>query len=189
MLVSWHRAAAPAEDTFTNTLYFNVSPVTPIDPTGYQALVDDLAAIYAARTFTNGRDIEVRAYDMDDAMPRPEKAYKKIAGTGSAPQGPGQVALCLSYYADRNLPSQRGRIYIGPWETPALMPTTPQLTSLQTLANALAGLGGANVDWSLFSPKKQTHTRLTNWWVDDSWDILRSRKLDAVGRISGTING
>lgn len=188
MLCAWKTSTAPAKDVFTNTLYFNVT-TGPIDPVGYQALVDDLHAIYAARTFVKGRTLDVRAYDMSDAEPRPIKARKVAPVTGTAPNGPPQVALALSYYADRNLPRQRGRIFCGPWTADAQFPAASQTAELITLANALAGLGGLNVDWSLYSPTNGTNTRINHGWVDNSWDIIRSRKTLATIRTTYDING
>lgn len=188
MLVSWGPVETPVRDRFSNTLYFNVSG--SVDDPDYQDLADDLRDIYATQAWTNSCRIEVRAYDMRDAKPRPERAFSAVNRTGSGfVIGAGQVALCLSYYADRNLPSQRGRIYTGPWA-----PSTPNASdavtaTLISLGQAFAGLGGVNVDWSLYSPTKGTNTRISNIWVDNSWDVVRSRKQPATRRAAATING
>lgn len=192
MLISSNDSStSPAKDAIDNTLYFNVSN-GPIDPPDYQALVDDLYAIWAARAWQKGRHLDIRAYNMEDPTPRPVKARKTGSVTGTALTGPRQIACCLSYFADRNLPRQRGRIYIGPWGTAgnALYPGVSTQNEVIALAQPLADLGGVNVDWSLWSPTTQQHTRITNAWVDNSWDVIRSRKLAAVGpRVSWTGNG
>lgn len=167
-------ATTLAKDAITNTLYFNVTQVGEPD---YQALVNDLWTIFSTRPWVTGRILDVRAYNMDDAKPRPVKGSKRAVTTGTIANGPPQIALCLSYYADRNLPRQRGRIYLGPWSSPDRAPSTTITTNLMTLAPALAGLGGVNVDWSLWSPTTGQHTRINHAWVDDSWDVIRSRKI------------
>lgn len=189
MLVSWKNLGDPGEDLYSNTLYFNVSG--SIDPPDYATLANDLAVIYGARPWTKGRQITVRAYDMADPEPRPPKAIKVQAPIGSIPSYIPQVALCLSYYADRNLPRQRGRIYTGPYGTSNAVgrPTTDQMADLITFGQALAGLGGLNVDWSLWSPTNQQHTRLSRIWVDNSFDVIRSRQLPGTARSGADING
>lgn len=187
MLVSWGPASYEVRDRLSNTLYFNVSG--SIDDPDYQALANDLAAIYDNMGFCNGATIEVRAYDMADAKPRPERAYKKTVSTGTWAATSNANAIALSYYADRNLPRQRGRIFTGPHlpNTTFVDPTIQ--TALLDMATALAGLGGLNVDWSVYSPTENKHTRISNVWVDNSWDVIRSRKLKATNRATRSING
>lgn len=187
MLVGWNAPTAPPKYVFTNTLYFNVTG--SIDDPDYQNLADDLWAIYSARSFTNGRKVEVRAYDMDDPKPRPERAYATGAVVGSMAPAAPQIALCLSYYADRNLPRQRGRIYAGPYQQTTERPSSGQMAELITLGQALAGLGGLNVDWSVHSVMNNSYTRISNIWVDNSFDVIRSRKIDSSTRSEATING
>lgn len=175
LISSLPTVASPAADAIDNTLYFNVSG--SVEAPDYQALANDLLNIWIAKPWAAGRFIDIRAYNMDDAKPRPVKARATATVTGTAPSGPRQVALALSYFADRNLPRQRGRIFLGPWTTNAPNAGSTQIAQVMTLPPALAGLGGLNVDWSLWSPTTQTHTRITNAWCDDSWDIIRSRKL------------
>lgn len=187
MLVSWNGDSDPPKYVFTNTLYFNVSG--SVDDPDYPDLCADLAQIYREQLFTGGRVITVRAYDMADAKPREPKATATSpVGSTSRPAGAPQVALCLSYYADRNLPRSRGRIYTGPWSSDE-RPTIQRMQGLITLGQGLAGLGGLNVDWSLYSPRTGDHTRISNIWVDNSWDIIRGRKIDGTLRQQATING
>ena len=177
----------PSKESVVNTLYFNVSG--SVDPPDYQKLVDDLWFQWSIQTWVVGRYVDVRAYNMGDTEPRPVKARKAAQVSGSPTSGVPQVALCLSYYADRNLPRSRGRIYLGPWSTNSPRPSEPQMQQALGLVDSLAGLGGVNVDWSLWSPTTQTHTRISNAWVDNSWDIIRHRKLPSTARITKTLNG
>lgn len=176
--------ADPIENAIVNVLYFNVTPVDIGQDPNYQTLGDDLWTIMAARSWNAGRFMDIRAYNMDEPgtkqNPREQKYLRTgtVAGTGVT--GAHQVSVALSYYADRNLASKRGRIYTGPWSATANQVSAFQQNAVLALAPALANLGGINVDWSLYSPKNNTHTRITNAWVDSSWDIIRKRKLKAT---------
>lgn len=192
MLVSWGPPAGAERDRFSNTLFFAVDGAGA--PPDYEDLAQDLLVIYQNRSWCAGCKIEVRAYNMADAKPRPERAFKTSTMTGSYPNGPGQVALCLSYYSQRNLPRQRGRIYCGPFGQPSLRPSSPEIALLMTHAQDLAGLGGLNVDWSVYSPTKAAlgedpTMTISNYWVDNSWDIQRRRKLEATSRSAGSTSG
>lgn len=191
MLVSWGQGSSLTRDWFSNTLYFSEDNVgTEPD---YQDLANDLVAVYQARSFTSGCKIEVRAYNLADAKPRPEKAYATVTKTGALPQSPAQVALCLSYYSERNLPRQRGRIYTGPYDALTPRPSTAQMNELITFGQALAGIGGLNVDWSVYSPTKASlgedpTMSISDIWVDNSWDVIRSRKLRQTARTTAEVN-
>lgn len=192
MLVSWGTGAKPTEDWFSNTLYFSVDGGVGQGP-DYQALANDLVAIYGQRTWCNGCRIEVRAYDLADAKPRPERAFATTSRPFAFPDGTPQVALALSYYSGRNLPRNRGRIYTGPYATPARRPTQAHRDDLIAFAQALAGLGGLNVDWSVYSPTTAAGggdgtKSISTAWVDDSWDIIRRRKILATSRSTVDVN-
>lgn len=188
LISSLPTATSQAWEAIDNTLYFNVSG--SVEEPDYTALVNDLGAIWAARPWSAGRFLDIRAYNMDDAKPRPIKARYTVSVAGTRLTGPGQVALALSYYADRNLPRQRGRIFVGPWTTTSDTAQTSQVNAVMALPPLLAGLGGLNVDWSLWSPTNQTATRINHAWCDNSWDIIRSRKIPASGpRATWTGNG
>lgn len=190
MIVSWGQGTAPTEDWFSNTLYFAVDEVGSPD---YQQLATDLAAVYRSMGFTLGSRIEVRAYNLADQKPRPEKAFAFSASSGSRPQGVPQVALCLSYYSERNLPRRRGRIYTGPYSTATPRPDTAVMNDTLALAGKLAGIGGLNVDWSVYSPTTAAQggdgtMSISTAWVDNSWDVIRRRKLDGTARVSVNVN-
>lgn len=179
--------ATPQKESVVNTIYLNVSG--SVDDPDYAALAQDLWTTWSIRQWAVGRYIDVRAYDMRDAEPRPQRARVANVASGTRVDSVGQVALCLSYYADRNLPRQRGRLYLGPWGGLNPRPSTQQMNQALGLADGLADLGGLNVDWSLWSPTTQQHTRINHAWVDDSWDIIRSRKLPGTSRVTKDLNG
>lgn len=191
LLVSWGRTASPVRDWCSNTLYFVIDGLPSDEQIGDVA--SDVADIYRARGWTQGSTVEVRAYKMADETPRPEIAFETRAPTGVYPDGPAQVALCLSYYSGRNLPQQRGRIYLGPWGKPGELPTSTNQTELLNFATSLAGVGGVNVDWSVYSPTRalageDPSQSISNVWVDNSWDIQRRRKVAASNRAERTID-
>lgn len=147
------------------------------------------SAGYEGANLLTGRSAQARCYDMADAEPRPIKAQKTY--TPGVPDqesemAPRQMALCLSYYADRNLPSQRGRIYVGPLKASAVSfqtPPTATQNAVLALGHALFDVGGENVAWVVRSQKHNTTHVITDCWVDNSWDVIRSRKLKPSSRV------
>jgi hypothetical protein len=182
-------AMSPGKDAIVNTLYFNISSLGPDPGADWNDLCSDLYDTWAIRQWAVGSYLDVRLYDMADAEPRAPKARRTGNVEGTRPAGVPQVALALSYYADRNLPRQRGRIFLGPWSTGSERPTIQQQNGALSLCSGLADLGGVNVDWSLWSPTTQTHTRISNAWVDNSWDIIRSRKIVGTSRVTWSGDG
>ena len=105
-------------DQAINTLHFNSG-------TDWQALATYVMEAFSGQVFGPGgpfsqyvqRKMEVRTYDIADPKPRPVKAsatFTPAPWTGDT-LGPRLLACCLSFYATRNLPRIRGRIYIGPF--------------------------------------------------------------------------
>lgn len=192
-LVSIGADSGLPRDQFVNTLHFNEVGIDPIGDTGAQTIADEVAAAYAS-TFTSPlRQWDVRIYNNDDEKPRPVRARKQLnVGSFPASTGPRETALCLSFYADRNLPRQRGRIYI-----PAVIlsggqnvrPTSGQMTSLINLYNQLINVGGIDTEWSVFSRVDNQHRQIQHGWVDDEWDTVRSRGLKSTTRSLVTAEG
>lgn len=189
-LVALRDSSDLARNDIVNTLAFNDRGL-PTDPTG---LATDLANVYAALWsgaigMSDSVDtIDVRFYDRADPTPRPIKGqHIRACPAGGAP-GPREVALCLSFYAERNLPRQRGRIFVGPWAAGAMAdrPATSLQTALIELGQDFADLGGVDVDWCVFSRTDDEFRPVTNTWCDDAWDTVRSRGLDPLTRLTGT---
>lgn len=185
MLVNYRAPTDLPKDSITNTLYFQWDSFTIVD---VQNAVDDLYAIYAALTWCTGSRLEIRAYDMDDAEPRPIIAQKTGQVAGTLNWGNREPAVCLSYYAERNLPRQRGRIYCGPFSSgnQDARPTNVQ-TPVLNLGKALAGLGGENVSWRVHSVKDNDFLHIRNIWVDNSWDVVRKRGLAGTSRLTASV--
>jgi hypothetical protein len=194
---------ANPQDATVHSVYHDISggPVLPTDWQNHANQVRDcfagLAAGYAAFTVYHARKVTVEAYDMADAKPRPQKATAIYTPTPignwdpSNTEGFPQIAACLSYYVDRNIRGQRGRLYIGPFTAPTGNIYTPpaQLvpaslrTNIVTLGHALFDVGGENVAHVLWSEKHSASVgSISDYWVDDSWDVQRRRKVKSTSR-------
>jgi hypothetical protein len=197
MLCSWRTESNLPRDRVVITPHFRVTALD--EPTDAQSLVDDLAdglkAWHAARGL---RELDVRAYDVEnpgtrDAPVPPLATALRDSGQAPSDGGPRELAICLSYYNTHpGLKRQRGRLYL-PWivvkgsqstDTPRV-PNTPQQT-VADLVPIFTGLGGVNVDWVIWSRADQVARPVTNWWVDNEWDVIRKRGLRATGRLTGT---
>jgi hypothetical protein len=195
-LVSTYKSSELPKDWVTNSVYFDDHGVG----TDATQLATDIATLFGTyRSLPLGWDrVNCRLYDMAEPAPRQIQGQFTYTATPVATaSGPREVALCLSFYGDANLPSHRGRIYIGPWGYTSLTerPTSPQLTSMTALQVGLRGIGGVDVDWCVFSPKlsagqgwtptgggEPDFEPISGGWVDDEWDTVRSRGLRLVAR-------
>ena len=163
-------------------------------PANAEALADDALALWRTNSdfLTPFPTIECRVYNVADAQPREPLTIRTTTYTSTpAAPGPREVALCLSYYADRNLPTRRGRMYFGPF-TKGQMDERPSETlrdRLGAIAAGISGLGGINVQWVQHSRKLGHFENVSHWWVDDEWDTQRRRGLRATTRARGTVSG
>lgn len=172
-------------DRFIITPHFNITSPGG-DP---QALCDDLAPALAA--WCNGtREVKVTAYDSQGTKPV-YPSGEAIVNLGQAPAStvPRELAVCLSYFATRNIPRHRGRLYIPLALTSQggqLRPSATLRDIVASLVPIFENLGGIDVDWCLWSPTDAAAYKVTNWWVDDEWDTVRSRGLRPTTRTQGT---
>jgi len=148
-----------------------------------QDMAEGLANLWGSR------EITVKSYDVEGTKPvYPNGEFTVNAGQTPPSTIPRELAICLSFFADKNLPRQRGRLYIPAqmWVTQAQLGERVPLTSVETSAQALVSLftnlGGVDVDWSVWSPTTKQHHTVTDWWVDDEWDIMRSRGRKGTDR-------
>lgn len=160
--------------------------------TNPDSLCEDLAD--KMRLFTGGgREISVKAYEVTDIRSGPPKG-EAIRDVGLFPASPmpRELCICLSYYAGTNTARKRGRLYI-----PALMvgttatarPTITQRNLVATLVPYFSGLGGADVDWVVYSRRDSIARKVSNYWIDDEWDIQRSRGMRPTTRTEATTSG
>lgn len=188
-LVSTYKSTEMAEDRVTNSLYFDDTGVT----TGADGLAEDIATVFATfRQLPPGFDrVNCRMYDMGEPAPREiQGEFTHTSPTvSSSPGAPREVALCLSFFSERNLPRNRGRIYIGPWSVTHMneRPSAGPIGSLEQLKTDLANIGGTDVEWCVFSPttgpaSPDSFKKVSAGWVDNEWDTQRSRGLRATAR-------
>jgi hypothetical protein len=172
-----------------NTVYFDDFNVS-IQGTDWQAFANDVREVFRTGRggFPIGYGIETKVYNMADPLPRPVKATGvwQQGNSQSSDHVPREVALCLSYFSERNIPRFRGRIYIGPWMFAAERPNDSQRQNLKTLADQLGAVGGVDVDWGLWSPTRNAFSKITAGWIDDEWDTIRSRGQKATNRLTFT---
>jgi hypothetical protein len=155
-----------------------------------QSLVDDLADRYEEIFSVFTGEIKVTAYDAEGTPPvYPVAEAIRRAGVVGSPNAPRELAVCLSFYHERNLPRNRGRLYIpagflniGTQTTKPPMP----IAIMPLLATAFTDLGGLNVDWSVYSKVDGEPKKVTHWWYDNEWDVMRSRGLKADSRLLQT---
>ena len=123
--------------------------------------------------------------------------YPLATATGSsgtaATQIPSEVALCLSYYSGFNQPRLRGRLYIpnpfilGASGLPGQRPSTTFQNNAMTWGPTLFKGLPAGTTACVFSRVAGTASDITNYYVDNEWDIVRSRGLAPTSRVTGTV--
>lgn len=169
-------------DQLVNNLYFDDHGVTT-DPGN---LCSDLAAKWDAWCSVGNPEITVTAYKVDGPPPHfPEASHTINTGLAPPSEIPREVALCLSFYAGRNLPRQRGRIYLpvcAHTSVTGVRPTTALMDSVLALSDDIAGLGGLDVDWIVYSQTDKVGRNVSHAWVDDEWDTVRRRGLRSTTR-------
>lgn len=157
-----------------------------------QALADALKAnIIANANVGASAPFTIKVYDAAKAPPSFPIASATNPGTPLTSGSPREVCLCLSYYSVNNRPSTRGRLYI-PYNfiggSMGIRPTTTQRSTCLNWGNTLGKGLPSNHQWAVYSHKLGgTGAVVTNTWVDDEWDIQRSRGLKPTTRTLGTI--
>ena len=137
------------------------------------------------------RNLTVKVYDMADAKPRVPRALATHvpATPETGTLMPREIASCLSFYAHNpGIPSQRGRIYIGPFLIEQTEETVPLALREQIvdLGHGLFDIGGQNVAHVVHSPTKVTDTVVANYWCNDLWDHMSSREEREMARTTLT---
>jgi hypothetical protein len=194
----FERASALPEDRVINTFTFQDG--VPAAPPGnaadaIRAALDDFyflntAAGSSIRTFLAStlKSLSYRFYNSLDPEPREAIVRPSLLFTQPAvgAQFPAEVCLVASFFAVRNLPRLRGRIYLGPVTASAQgglastdVDSRPSAAFLTTVAQAMARLRSApNLDatrWSVGSTVDGIERPVTSGWVDNAWDTQRRR--------------
>lgn len=155
-----------------------------------QALADALKNNIAAHAGVPITEHTIKIYDAE--KPPPSYPLATVtAGTGqSTTTGPREIALCLSYYSTWNRKSYRGRLYIpGHWlgGSYALRPSAGQITTALGMRTLFTQNMPAQHNWVVYSPKLKLANGVTHCWVDDEWDVMRSRGLKGTSRQTATV--
>lgn len=143
------------------------------------------------------RKIEIKVYDIADPKPRPERAFVSHTPPtwGQDALGPRLLACCLSFYASRNLPRIRGRIYVGPFlgvDTAHEEIPGDRLASVMALGQYLhKGVSGwqhitrSNTEANEVGGGGEAlaEQKVTNYWADSNWDVMHSRELRTATRV------
>lgn len=194
----FHGVSGLPEDRYVNTWWFNRNgssvSLSAAAATIAQRLGNFFTAVglnqtlpltaYLSNTaIDEARGLEVRVYDTNQPEPR-EPAIVTVPLTGFTTQVslPAEVAVCLSYYATRNIPRHRGRVYLGPLNLSAMStsdgladPNVSQtmMDDIQDRASTLAGF--TDLPWSVCSLRDQVLRDITNGWIDNTFDTQRRR--------------
>jgi hypothetical protein len=141
------------------------------------------APIGATKPFT------IRIYDAEKAPPSYPRATAEQAGTPPNSTDPRELALCLSYFSTYNRPRYRGRLYIpGVFISGSKVsrPTGAQMQSVLDWRLALAENLPSAHNFVVYSRMDAESYTINNFWVDDEWDIVRSRGRKHTTRVEAT---
>jgi hypothetical protein len=154
-----------------------------------QSLCEDMLAGLEAITPITG-EVRVTAYDAQGTKPvYPEGDAIVRTGQVHATSNPRELAVCLSFYGERNVPRQRGRLYMPLFfvGVSALGLRPPHaIAKMSQYVDLLKNLGGVDIDWVVYSRTLNEAFSVTDWWVDNEWDVMRSRGLKGTARTLGT---
>lgn len=176
-------------DRFVNTLHFDRPVALPADP---DAIAGDIADVFQTNWYVGLREITVKLYANGPPPQFPFGEATINAGLAPATPGPREVALCMSFYADNNLPRRRGRIYLPAYAGGmggSVRPTNANMLKAMALGDLLSGIGGADIDWGVYSQMNGSFHRATIAYVDDEWDTQRSRGLRPTTRTLDAVSG
>jgi hypothetical protein len=172
----------PRDAVQINPHYFGDDP---------QALVNALSTNFAATTFGALKPHTFKAYDALKPPPSYPLATKTVTGTPPNSGIPREVAICLSYYTTYNRPRYRGRLYLIPTWFTSVANVRPsgaiQQAALDFAHEVLTKSLPANTDMVVFSKVEgKAMGGVSDFWVDDEWDTVRSRGLRGTTRLPAT---
>ncbi len=195
------------EDKYVTTFAFRTVDNLPPSEQHLQAAADVLGEFYAGVTAPGTQSIAnmlgaqvnkpqcvVKVYRLGDAPPRQPFIVPKNLGANSATEAlPAEVALVCSFYAGRNLPRRRGRIYIGPLQSTDLFTSAQTGTTRPTdvvkrglvssMKRLQASAQGVGLRWCVLSQADANLKDITAGWVDDAVDTQRRRGEGATSRL------
>lgn len=177
--MSFPMDSALPKDAITINPHYNAS-----DPS---ALLAALKANLIAYNPVTTAPFTLKAYDA--ATPPPSYPVATASQTGTPPSSatPRELAMCLSYYSTYNRPRFRGRLYLPAWwftATANVRPSGAIMTAVLGFATSvLTKTLPAQANWVMWSTiEKKSQGGVSDIWVDDEWDTMRSRGLSATTR-------
>ena len=141
---------------------------------------------------------QTRYYNLADVPPREPVIREWTLGPGASFDNlPNEVAVTMSFYSDRNLPRQRGRLYLGPLRTNAMadrvgdqgVSTEFRNAIGQSLTNRANALAAGDATWSTHSETTGELHPVSHIWVDDAFDTIRKRGKDPTNRVEWAATG
>ncbi len=205
----FERASALPEDRVINSFTFIWDSTNLDKVTRGEAIRDALDDFYFLNTAGGSsiraylantlKSLSYRVYDSNDAQPRPALVLPSLDFT-VPPAGnplPAEVAVVASFFASRNLPRNRGRVFRGPWSqlasnAPAVgdFDTRPATLLITTIAQAMKRLRDhpllVDIPWSVHSVADSAAKGITAGWVDNAFDTQRRRGAKATSRTTWT---
>lgn len=189
--------SALPEDAVTNTFHWNYSAGGGTATA--QEACDALEVFYTALRpyFANNVDFanaRFKAYDLAHPEPRAPVLDVPLVVTGSNTDDPlpAEVALCVSWTADNVsggvMARRRGRTYIGPLgrgtqdAADRRHPDNDIVDAFSTAGGTLASFAGTLGQLAIYSPTDGIARDVTGGWVDNAYDTVRSRGVDATYR-------
>jgi hypothetical protein len=189
----------------STTLARDVMQVTPHfrDVNGQQAPAGLATALATNMTTylkgTTRGSVKVYLEDFNPSAPHQPLATATFGTAGAflGNNAPRQLALCLSYYSLQNTKRYRGRLYIPRswiWQNLTTPPTTVgerptggEMTSAMAFVTSVLkpGVQPAGNSWCVASHVDKVSRVTTDYWVDDNWDIIRSRGFRGATRQTG----
>lgn len=176
-------------DYFTNTFHMDHVGGVAV-PTDLDGMCDDINELWQTRLGATGREVRTKAYAVPHTVPSPPLADRVLsAGVIWTPLSNCEPALCLSFAGNASSPRERGRMYFstgmarttGVGTTHDVRPTTAQqdwvLAWYDTSGSSLPDLGGVDWKFGVWSPTNSSFVQAQKAWVDDEWDVVRSRGL------------
>lgn len=178
-------------DRTVNTFHLNKEG-GPFTGSDYNTLAADTCAAFKLY-YLGPREIVTKIYEARGAPPHyPIGQATLDSGLAPASSGPREVAVCLSYYGERNLPRTRGRMFLGVATASRGSsfgrPDSTLRTAVCALGTRIAALGGLDVDWQVYSPTSDEAENVQTCYCDDEWDTIRSRGLRPTTRTQLSIS-
>lgn len=197
------------EDRFVNTFHFQDDANGVTNPATVAGIQAALQQFYEEPIAVGGFSVsdfipsdvvdgtvELRTYNLAHPEPR-EPAIGSFEALFSAVAPlPTEVATCISFYSERNIPRNRGRIFIGPLSTNAgsaglagagMRPADAFVNTLNAAAARLMTTGHldpTSTDWGVWSRADLAFKVVTGGWVDNAFDTQRRRGVAATTRAS-----